>query len=93
MHSATKCSSVGKQKRRTGEPVPDCLEQRSISRISERSEVILDQEQFLGIWMDHDQLLRSIPKVVCELEKEIIYYLKLVSCSFFASPKKRTKKR
>jgi len=47
----------------------------------------MDQEQFLGIWMDHDQLLRSIPKVVCELEKEIIYYLIFVSCSFFASPK------
>ncbi|SMG26680.1 hypothetical protein SAMN03080602_01788 [Arenibacter troitsensis] len=37
--------------------------------------------------------LGSIPKVVCELQNDMPDQLKLVFCSFFASPKKRTKKR
>jgi len=31
--------------------------------------------------------VRSIPKVVCELQKDMPDQLKLVFCSFFASPK------
>src|SRR5690606_11240587 len=39
------------------------------------------------------ELLESVSKVVCELEKNRILYPNFMFCSFFASPKKRAKKR
>jgi hypothetical protein len=45
----------------------------------------------LIMWSILEDQMGSIPKVVCELEKDRIYYLKFVFFSFFTSPKKRTR--